>query len=109
MVRPLMAKAVGAKIGRGGCRGWRAGGIEANRTAGGIVIVIPHHVGLTDAQSITGDTETVTTEIPISPVAWDTVWCYSSAGPNAGGSGRVRDLYFRNGTVVRVRTGAWID
>ncbi|ETW93195.1 MAG: hypothetical protein ETSY1_40295 [Candidatus Entotheonella factor] len=42
-----------ANIDRGGCRGWRDGDIEADMTAGGIVIVIPHHVGLTDAQLFT--------------------------------------------------------
>ncbi|ETX08763.1 MAG: hypothetical protein ETSY2_03490 [Candidatus Entotheonella gemina] len=51
MMRPLMAKAdAGVYIDRGGCQGWRDGDIEADRTTGGIVIVIPQQVGLTDAQ-----------------------------------------------------------
>ena len=37
------------------------------------------------------------------------VWCYSSAGPYARGSGRVRDVFLKNGVVVDVRSGPWID
>ncbi len=71
MARPLMAK---TDFGAGENRsGWmprvERSCIEANRTAGGMVIVIPQHVGLTDAQFGTGDTEAVATEIPISPAA----------------------------------------
>jgi len=37
------------------------------------------------------------------------VWCYSSAGHYADGSGRVRDVVFQSARVVEIRTGAYID